>query len=510
MALRPTHLIRAILLPIALLIPLSGCADGDASREQPEGRDQPGRLRIGATLEPEGLDPTTVGGAGTPFVLLYNVYETLVKIDGEGAMKPLLATDWSVSEDGLVYRFELDPAARFASGARVDAESVVASIERLASGQGRDVLTAQMSVVDEAVAVSEGTVEVRLKRPSNFWLFDMTQTAGIIFDPAGMGQLNTKPAGSGPYVFKEQRKGDSVTLEANPDYWGTKPRFDEVTFKFYNDANAMSSAMLAGQLDMISNMTATAGLNQFSDKSKYSVLEGTTPGEVVLGINHSTPALKDLRVRQAINYAIDRKGLLDVVWNGHGKLIGSMVPPSDPWYDPSLADMYPYDPDKARALLAEAGHSSGLKLRLRVPTLPYATASAQYVASQLSQVGVEVVQEELEFSTWLQQVYTNADYDMTIVAHVEPRDMPKWADPKYYWRYDNPQFQALIKAADEGPGEDETKNMKAAARLLATDAAGGFLFLLPQIVVADKSISGVSPDQTSESFDVTNLATRRR
>ncbi len=464
------------------------------------------KLVVGATLEPASMDMTTSDGAGTPQALLYNVYETLVKIDNSGNIKPLLARSWEVSPDRKTYTFTLQGRAKFASGGPVNADAVVESFDRIRNAKDTLAnLKNQMSVVTDVVAVDDSTVKVTLSRPSNNWLYWIAGPAGIVIDPSGMDALATKPMGSGPFKFGEWRKGESLTFERNDDYWGTPARFAEAQFRYFTDANALTAAMLAGDIDIISDLTTPEAVDQFSDTSKYQVLEGTTNGEVVLGFNHDNKALSDLKVRQAINYAINREALLTTVWNGKGTLIGSMVPPTDPWYE-DLSDTYPFDPAKAKQLLKEAGYESGLTLRLRIPTLPYAPPAATFVASQLADVGVTVKVEELEFAAWIDSVFSKGDYDMTIVAHAEPRDIVKWADPAYYWHYDNPEFQKLIAQADAAPEAENVRLMKQAAKLLADDAVADFLFLFPNLVVTTADISGVNSNSTSSSFDLTSIA----
>ncbi|MBB1587465.1 MAG: ABC transporter substrate-binding protein [Propionibacterium sp.] len=499
---RPLMALLVMLLGFSLALVSCGGSSGAGSG--------PIVLNVGATTEPTGMDPATDTGAGTPFVLLYNVYETLVRIDEKGEIKPLLARSWSVSSDGSAYTFKLEPNATFASGKPVNAAAVIASFERTRDGENTtEVLKKQMSHVKEMRAVDERTVEVSLTGPSRRWLYDITSTAGIIYDLSSEQNLSEQPAGSGPYVFSRHDIGSVVSLARNKRYWGTGPRVDEVNFRYYADANAMVTAMLSGQLDIISNLAVPQSVSQFSDASRFKVLEGTTNGEVVLGFNHSNPALSNLKVRQAINHAIDRRAVLDSVWGGKGTLIGSMVPPTDPWYE-DLSNTYPYDPAKAKQLLEEAGYASGLTLRLRVPTLPYGPPIAKLIAAQLRAVGIEVNVEELDFSTWLLQVYTQHDYDMTVVAHVEPWDLPQFANPNYYWKYNNPQFAELINKADAAPTNTEQETiLKEAAKLLADDAAADWLFLLPNLVVTTTEISGITTNATGLSFDMTHVATSR-
>jgi len=498
---RTGWLIGLVIVSVALVV--AGCVGGGSRTTTKE-------LRVGATAVPDSMDPTTNSNAAIPQVLLYNVYETLVKLDGEGKIRPLLAKEWTVSNDGLTYTFSLQPDATFASGAPVDAAAVVSSIQRVQQDPSvTPVNKAQMSVVAAASAVNATTVKVVLSKPSNSWLYDMTGSAGIIVDPANAGDLANSPAGSGPFVLKQWNKGTSVVLAKAPKYWGTPSLFDQVTFRYFGDANAMSTAMLSGDLDIVSNLTTPQALGQFSDTSKYQVIKGTTNGEIVLGFNDQKAPFTDVRVRQAICYAVDRKALMDAVWAGQGTLIGSMVPPTDPWYE-DLSQTYPFDPAKAKDLLAQAGFAQGLTVNLQVPTLPYATGAAQFIASQLKDVGITVNVSELDFpGTWIDQVMTRGDYDMTIIAHVEPRDIVKWADPAYYWHYDNSDFKNLIATADQTLDQAQyVSQMQQAAKLLATDAAGDFLWLLPSLIVAPPTITGIPANAVTESFDLTAIASK--
>lgn len=466
-------------------------------------------LVVGAVASPNSMDMTTNSAAAIPQALLYNVYETLVKVDGSGKIRPLLATQWTVSSDRTVYTFKLQPKAKFASGTQVTADAVVKSFERIQQDPlVTPVAKTQMSVVSSVAAKDPATVEVTLKRPSNNWLYDVAGNTGIIIDPAGFASLAGTPAGSGPYKLNQWRKGESVVLERDPNYWGTASRFDVATFRYFADPNAMNAAMLSGDLDIISNVAAPQALSQFSDAKRFTIYEGTTNGEIVMGFNNAKKPLDDIRVRQAIIYALDRTAMRDSVWAGKGALIGSMVPPTDPWYE-DLSTAYPFNPAKAKALLAEAGYAGGLSLNLRIPTLPYATGSSQFIVSQLRDVGISVTVEELEFpARWVDEVMTKSNYDMTIVSHVEGRDIVKFADPTYYWHYARPEYVDLIKRADAGSAEEQVVLMRQAAKMLSDDAAADFLWLLPSLVVAKPELSGIPANAISLSFDLTNIASR--
>ena len=484
-----------IAVVVGLMTEVMGCAPAG-----PPGNG--GTLTVGFTLEPGTLDFTSSDAASIPQLLLYNVYETLVKMDSDGVIRPLLATDYEVSEDATVYTFHLDPKAKFASGTPVDAEAVVASVNRMRNATSETVKQ-HMAVIADVQAEGQATVKVTLSRPSNFWLYEMTSSSGIIVDPATT-DMATAAMGSGPYLFDGWVKGDRITLKKNPGYWAAPPRFDQVVFRYIPDPNAMVAAMLSSDLDVVGELTSPDSLPMFDDASKYTVITGTSNGEVVLGFNHARTNLQNRLVRQAICHAIDRQGLVDAVWGGQGRLIGSMVVPTDPYFE-DLSGLYPYDPDKARSLLAQA-EMTDLKLSLRVPITPYATPAATFIASRLGEVGIDVQVEELEFSSrWLPEVFLGGDYDMTIVAHVEARDIVAFANPDYYWHYDNPGFQSQIQAADEAGPDQFVPAMRQAARMLADDAAADWLFVFPNLIVTRSGITGIAPNAASLSFDVTEI-----
>ncbi len=362
-----------------------------------------------------------------------------------------------------------------------------------------------MNVVADAKAVSPTQLQVTLTKPSNDWLFRMTTRIGAMMDPKAVDALATKPVGTGPYLFDTWNRGDSITMKANPAYWGNQPGYSTVVLKYFKDPTALNNALLTGTINVIGTVQAPESLAQFQGNSKYQVIQGTTNGEVVLSFNDARAPFANLKFRQAIRTAIDHKALMDTCWAGKGTLIGSMVPPTDPWYEDRTGD-FAYDQAKAKQLLADSGNATAT-LRLRVPNVPYAVACGQVVKSQLEQVGLTVQLDTLEFQGgWLPQVFTNHDYDMSIVAHVEPRDLPGvFGNPKYYTQYNNPRLQADIAAADAGSTDDQITYMKKAAQELSQDAAADFLFLLPNLIIADKDVTGLPTNAITEGFDLSAL-----
>lgn len=476
----------------------SGSGNGEGSATTDE------QLSIGLVAEPANLDFTTTDGAAIPQALLYNVYEGLVQLNQDGEIGSGLAESWEVSEDNLTYTFQLAEDATFSNGEPFTAEDAKFSIERVSSDWTVS-LKAAMDVVDAVEVVSPTELKVTLKQPSNDWLYRMTTRVGAMFSQTGVDDLANDPVGTGPYDVSKWTRGDSITLTRNDEYWGEQSYFQSVTLKYFKDPTALNNALLSGTIDVIGTVQTPESLEQFENNEQYQVIEGTTNGEVVLSFNNESGPLQNLEVRQAVRHAIDHEALVETCWAGRGELIGSMVPPTDPWYE-DLTDLYAYDPAKAEQLLQDSGQADQA-LRLRIPTLPYAVACGTVVKSQLEQVGFKVELDQLEFpAAWLTTVFTDADYDMSIVAHVEPRDMSAvFGDPEYYTRYGKPEFQKLLSEADQAAPEEQVALMQEAARTLSEDAAADWLFLLPNLIVAEDDVTGLPENAISESFDVTDL-----
>lgn len=495
----------AVVAAAATSVLLAACSAGTSTSDTGEDGSGDKDLSVGFVAEPTNLDFTKTDGAAIPQALLYNVYEGLVKLDQEGEIVPALAKSWEVSEDRKTYTFELQDGVTFSNGEPFTADDAKFSIERVKTDWTVS-LKAAMDVVDSVEVVSPTELEVTLKQPSNGWLYRMTTRIGAMFSESGVDDLANEAVGTGPYQVDTWTRGDSISLVRNDDYWGEEPYFETATLKYFKDPTALNNALLTGTINVIATVQTPESLDQFEDNPDYQVIEGLTNGEVVLSFNNGEGPLQDKRVRQAVRHAIDHQALLDTCWAGRGTLIGSMVPPTDPWYE-DLTGLYPYDLDKAKALLQESGQA-GETLRLRIPTLPYAVSCGTVVKSQLEQAGFTVELDQLEFpAAWLTTVFTDADYDMSIIAHVEPRDMPAvFGDKTYYTRYDNPEFSALLEQADQGTEDEQVQAMKAAAEMLSEDAAADWLFLLPNLLVADQGITGLPENAISESFDLSELA----
>ncbi|NUP80153.1 MAG: ABC transporter substrate-binding protein, partial [Nonomuraea sp.] len=332
-----------------LLLVTAACGGGDSGGPGTGGTPKAQSLSVGFVAEPANLDFTATEGAAIPQALLVNVYEGLVKLDQDGSIKPLLAEKWTVSDDRKTYTFTLRKGVKFSGGAPFTADDVVFSLGRVKT-DWKLKIKSQFDVIDKVDKTDDTTAVVTLKQPSNGFLYALATRLGAMFSRTGVADLANKPVGTGPYTLGSWKRGESIQLAANPSYWGTKPPLSAITLKYFKDATAMNNALLTGGIDVISSVQAPESLQQFADPNRFQTVEGTTNGEVVLSMNNARPPFDDVKARQAVRYAIDHKALLETAWAGRGQLIGSMVPPTDPWYEDRTGD-YPYDPAKAKELL---------------------------------------------------------------------------------------------------------------------------------------------------------------
>lgn len=480
---------------------LGACTAGSSSGEASGARTH---VVVGLTGEPTNLDFTTTSGSAIPQLLMNNVYEGLVTIDQEGAVQPQLAESWEVGGNRTVYTFRLHDGVTFSDGSPFTADDVVASIGRVQDDWTLS-LKSKMDVVEQVEATSDTEVVVTLKRPSNAWLFDMGTSVGAMFPDDLSVDLATDAVGTGPYTVEEVATGEHIRLAARDDYWGEAPEIPDATVRYFADANAQANAVRAGDVDLAYNLQAPDLLSGLEQDESLQVVDGTSTGEVLLALNNAQPPFDDLRVRRAVMYAIDREAVLDTAWAGHGELIGSMVPPTDPYYQ-DLTNAYAYDPDRARDLLEEAG-AEDLSITFDVPTRPYAEAVAQVVVSQLADVGIDARIVPAEFpAVWLDKVFTRHDYQMSVILHTEARDMLTiFGDPDYYIGYDNPQLSRVAEEADRGRPDKYVAGMQEVARMIVDDAASDPLFLFPNTMVADAELAGIAENATTESMDLTGL-----
>jgi peptide/nickel transport system substrate-binding protein len=483
---------RVIAVALFLVIAVAGPA-------QAQRRD----LVIGMSLEPPHLDPTAGAAAAIDEVTYHNVFEGLTRIDSQGKVVPGLAESWEVADDGRTYTFHLERNVRFHDGTGFDSADVKFALDRARGPNSVNAQKGYFGPIESIETPDPYTVVIGLSRANGLFLLNMGSGDAVIVAPESADDNKRKPVGTGPFKFSHWVAGDRIELVRNPDFRdGSLPRIDRVTFRFISDPAAQLNSLRAGDVDAFPIFGAYESVPVFQNDPSFKVDVGTTEGETLLSFNHRRKPFDDIRVRRAICYALDREEIVEGAQFGYGTPIGShFVPHRDGYVD--LTGVYPHDLEKAKALLAEAGVANRLKLTLKLPPPPYARRSGEIVASQLGRAGIQVELIPMEWAQWLEQVFRGNDFDMTIVAHVEPLDIGIFSRDPYYLGYRNEKFSAVMAALDTTRDPAQRARLYGdAQRLLAEDAAAGFLFLLPKVSVRRASISGLWQNAPVPANDV--------
>ena len=461
-------------------------------------------ITLGMVLEPPSLDPTGNAAAAIDEVVYSNVFEGLTKFGPDGAILPALAASWDVAEDGKTYTFHLHEGVKFHDGADFDASDVVFSLDRARAADSTNAQKTLFEGIDTVEAVDPATVRVTLKDADGMFPFKMAWGDAVMLDEASVADEATHPVGTGPFKFAEWKQGDSITLDAFDGYWGEKPALKSATFRFIGDPTAAFAAMMAGDVDAFPIYPSPETLAQLEADPRFKVIVGTTEGETILAMNKAVPPLDNVKVREAIAHAINRQELIDGAMFGYGTPIGTHFAPHHPDYI-DLTETSAYDPEKSKALLAEAG-VSGLKLRLALPPTPYARRGGELLAAQLRAVGIETEATNMEWAQWLETVYKGKDYDLTIISHVEPMDIGIYTRDDYYFNYKNDALKAVM--AEVNTTTDDARRselLKEAQTIIADDYANGYLFQLAKTGVADARIEGLWENSPTPANDLSKV-----
>lgn len=464
-------------------------------------------LVIGMPIEPDGLDPTVAAPAAIREVTWVNLYEGLVRIDRNGKIQPLLAKSWDISSDGLTYTFHLQAGVTFHDGTTFNSSDVKFAFDRARGPASTNAQKQIFTPIDTIETPDPATVVIKLKETSGNFLYYLGWGDAVIVAPESADTDTAHPIGTGPFKFKSWTRGDRVELVKNPDYWQKdRVRLDSVTFRFIGDAQAQVAALKAGDVDAIPNMSAPELFAEFQKDPRFTAIAGNTEGETVAGMNNARKPFDDPRVRRALMHAVDRKALIEGAYSGFGQPIGSFFSPNHPAFV-DMTNVIPYDPAKAKALLAEAGYGNGLSITIKTPQMAYASRSAELLSAMFAEVGVELKIVPTEFpAKWIEEVFKNKDYDMTIVSHTEPLDIDIFARDNYYFNYKNDRFKALM--ADISRTTDEKARFAKyaeAQKILAEDVPALFLFQLPKLGVWNAKLKGMWDNAPIPSNDVTDV-----
>lgn len=468
-------------------------------------------VTIGLKLAPTNLDIRNTAGSSLDQVLIGNVYEGLVSRNEENKVVPALAKSWEVSDDGLTYTFHLNKGMHFSNGDELNADDVVWSIQQLEEKQYHD--ADALRNFKSISAPNADTVVITLTKPYSQLLWALSGRAGLVFDKDAKYVAKTQAVGSGPYKVAKFTPNNSIELVADENYWGSnKPKTKNIVIPYFADDNAAVNALKSGDVQVLAPITyalAESALDarietkssdsngtEYSKESgdltsRFVVKVGDGTDKYVLAMNNAKgKATADKKVREAIRYAIDHDQLIASRGGVDAKL-GGPIPSLDPGYR-DLSSKYPHDIEKARELMKQAGYSADhpLKLTLTYPNT-YGTELGEQLRSQLKEAYIELKVNVVEFSTWLQDVYTDKDYDLSMVDHNESHDFSQWTRPDYYYGYDNRKVQQLYEEA-MGATNDDARDAKLAeaAQTVSEDAAADWLFNYRVATAMDKGVEG--------------------
>ena len=463
-------------------------------------------ITVALQLEPPHLDPTSAAAGAIDSVLYSNVFEGLTRFASDGSIVPGLAESWEISEDGLTYTFTLRDGVTFHDGTTMDAEDVRFSLDRINADDSANAQKALYSAISEINVVDPRTVEVKLSEPNGNMLFNLAWGDAVIVAPESIENIKQTPIGTGAFKFDSWTQGDKIELSRNPEYWGEPAKLERATFKFISDPTAAFAAVMAEDVDVFSGFPAPENLPQFEADARFQVLVGSTEGETILAMNNKVAPFDDPRVREAVAHAIDRQAIIDGAMFGYGTPIGTHFAPHNPAYT-DLTGQSAHDPEKARELLAEAGYADGFETTLHLPPPSYARRGGEIIAAQLAEVGINAQISNVEWAQWLETVFKGKDFGLTIVSHTEPMDIGIYANPDYYFQYDNPSLQELMTKLNSTTDPDQRQQMlKEAQQIIADDYVNGYLFQLAALSVAKSGLQGLWANAPTQATDLTGVS----
>ena len=494
------RILAVFLAAAALTCSLSACGGATTQTTAPSDETTPSsgephgnEITVGIAQDLESsLDPYQMTAAGTREVM-FNVFEGLVKPDSSGNYVNAVASDVSISEDGLTYTFTLRDGVVFHHGETCTTEDVLYSFETCAATSWTSAVVEALSAVTDLRAEGNQVI-VTLNAPNPDFL---SYVSSVSIVPAGYDQQATQPVGTGPFKFVSRSVQENIILERHEDYYGTPAYLDRVTYRIYEDSNALFTALNSGALDLVAHLTS----DQVSNLTNgYEVLEGTMNLVQALYLNHAVEPFVVVRVRQALCEAVDVDAMLALTAGGHGTKVGSsMYPAFTKYFDASLADAYPHDVEKAKALLAEAGYPDGFSFTITVPSnyQPHVD-TAEVLVEQLSQVGITAQIDLVVWDTWLVDVYGDRNVAATVVGFDSSilnasGMLARWVtgSDQNMINYSDPDYDAAYAAAQATVDDaEQTAYYKECLQILSDTAANVYLQDLADFVAINPALEG--------------------
>ena len=489
-----------------LLVPVLLATLAATGQAQPAPAGQ--ALTVQITAEPPGLDLTATPASATATVVFYNIQEALVKVDQHGKLVPWLAERWYTT-DNLNYTFFLKKGVRFHNGRPFTAEDVKYVLDRARNPETRHPHFRHYEDISTIHVKDEHTVTISLKKVNAMFLYNLARQGSVMYPREAVEQLKSNPVGTGPFTLARWDRGDRIVLRRNPDYHVKGlPKLEQVIFRFIADQNAALAALQAGDVDVVAGVgLGPESVEVVRRSPSLQVIVGESTSDVILALNNSRKPYSDVRVRRAITHAINKDEVLKGAMFGFGRVLGTNIDPLNPYFV-DMSRAVPYNAEKARHLLAEAGYPNGFEAVLKVPPqYPYTVRSGEVILGQFAKIGIRVKLEQIEWGQWLDRIYKNADYDMTIIGHAEAWDEGNYANPGYYFRYDSPRFQEVYRQAQVTLDEKTRRALYLELqKIMVEEAPVVWLYAYPRIVATKKGVQGIWKNLPTPSMDLSEVS----
>jgi len=428
------------------------------------GAAQAASLNFALSGNPDTLDPHKTSGTLT-FQTIKSIYDTLAEPDVDGKLIPALAEKWDVSADGLTWTFSLRKGVVFHNGDKFTSADVKATLARVMDKAVASPKAKDFGAIEAVDAPDDFTLVLKLKEPFSPLLATLSSGWGAVLPKSLIDaghDFGTKPVGTGPFVFKNWMRDSKVVLKKNPDYWMKGyPKLDEVVLHIIPERAVQVQGLLSGQVD-VSYVIDQDDLPMLETSPDVTIEKPLTALIQVMSMNCSSPALQDLRVRQAINHAIDKQKVLDIAYGG-GKPIGTFMDYGNAYYK-DFTSLYPYDPAKAKALLAEAGVGKDVTLQLYLPqNYEMHVKAGEMYQDMLTKVGLKVNIKLVDWSTWISDVYRGGKYDLTVIGHTGKLDpdgtLGGYGTESRYVKWVNASCADLLTEGKKVSGFENRKNL---------------------------------------------------